>query len=524
VTGLHLGIDVGGTNTDAVALDGNIVLSATKTPTTPDVSAGIQRALEQVLADPTVTERDVAAVMIGTTHFTNAIVEARELLPTAVVRLCGAATRALPPTTDWPARLAAVVGDNVFLCNGGHEYDGRVIGTLDESELEDVAAVIRRRDIRTVAISSVFSPVDDSLERSAMEFLAARLPGVAFSLSSEIGRLGLLERENAAIINACLRGLADRIVNGFAEAVSRFGIDAPVFLSQNDGTLMSAEYTNRYPIATFASGPTNSMRGAAHLSGIGECAVIDIGGTTSDIGILHHGFPREQTMAASIGGIRTNFRMPDVLSVGIGGGSIVRTEPGLTVGPDSVGYRLTEEGMVFGGSALTATDIAVAAGLADLGDRSLVSHLDPGMVADALELMAGSLADLLDRLKTGPNPIPVVLVGGGSILVGDSLDGASQVIRPDHFAVANAIGAGIAQVGGQTDRIFSLDDLPRASALAAAEADAVERCRTAGADPRSIRIVDVDEVPLAYLPSNAVRIRVKAVGDLRVGEIHADHQ
>lgn len=514
---LHIGIDVGGTNTDAVALRGIEVVGAVKTPTTSDVTSGIYTVLERLLAEPGVDQDEVGAVMIGTTHFTNAIVEAKNLQPTAVVRLCGPATRALPPTTDWPPALASVVGDAVYLCEGGNEYDGRPIAQLDAEELQAVATDIANRGIETVAISSVFSPVDDALEREAMEILAAGLPGVSFSLSSEIGRLGLLERENAGIVNASLRGLADRIVHGFAESVRRFGIHAPVYLSQNDGTLMSADYTNRYPVATFASGPTNSMRGAAHLSGLAECAVIDIGGTTSDVGVLHHGFPREATLATSIGGIRTNFRMPDVLSVGIGGGSIVRTDPELTIGPDSVGYRLTEEARVFGGEVLTATDVAVAAGLADVGDPSRVAGLDQRMVDDALGLISSSLADILDRMKTGPDPIPVVLVGGGSILLTDFLPGASQVIRPDHFAVANAIGAGIAQVGGQVDRIFALDQVPREQALDEARSEASDRCRAAGAAPDTIRIVDIDEVPLAYLPSNAVRIRAKAVGDLAVG-------
>ena len=110
------------------------------------------------------------------------------------------------------------------------------------------------------------------------------LPGVAVSLSHEIGRVGLLERENATIMNACLRSLAADIVAAFRSALAGFGIEAPVYLSQNDGTLMSVEHTERYPVATFASGPTNSMRGAAFLSGLDDCAVVDIGGTTADVG------------------------------------------------------------------------------------------------------------------------------------------------------------------------------------------------------------------------------------------------
>ena len=112
---------------------------------------------------------------------------------------------------------------------------------------------------------------------------------------------------------------------------------------------------------TFASGPTNSIRGAAFLSGVSDAIVVDIGGTTSDVGALHKGFPRPATVAVEVGGVRTNFRMPDVFSFGLGGGSLVVDGPkGVTVGPRSVGYKLVTEALVFGGSTLTTTDIVVA--------------------------------------------------------------------------------------------------------------------------------------------------------------------
>ena len=98
-------------------------------------------------------------------------------------------------------------------------------------------------------------------------------------------------------MNACLRELASSIVNALHAALAELGIEAPVYLSQNDGTLMTVAYAERYPVSTFASGPTNSMRGAAFLSGLEDCAVVDIGGTTSDVGILQHGFPREAGVA-----------------------------------------------------------------------------------------------------------------------------------------------------------------------------------------------------------------------------------
>lgn len=167
---------------------------------------------------------------------------------------------------------------------------------------------------------------------------------------------------------------------------------------------------------------------------------------------------------------------------------------------------------------MTATDIAVAAGLADLGDPGLVADLDPQLIRRALELIHNGIADAVDRMKTSPDPIPVVVVGGGSILLPDHLAGASELVKPEHFAVANAIGAAIAQVGGEVDRIVMLADRPREEALSAAKEEAAEKAIAAGAVPATVDIVDLDEVPMTYLPGNAVRLRVKAVGDLRLGE------
>ena len=511
---LRVGIDVGGTNTDAVALDGGRLVAWVKTPTTADVTTGIVTALDQLLEDNAVTAAEIADVMVGTTHFTNAMAEVKGLLPTGVIRLCGPATRALPPWSTGHRSYSRAVQGRVFLCQGGHEYDGREIAPLDRDELRYAAAEMRTAGLRTIAISSVFSPVNGSHEQEAAAVIADEYPEANISISTELGRIGLLERENATIVNACLAGVADHIIPALEDTVRRHGIAARIHLCQNDGTLMDAEYAHRYPVATFASGPTNSMRGAALLSGESDCVVVDIGGTTTDIGVLRKGFPREAAVAVAIAGVRTNFRMPDVLSLAIGGGSIVGLGPEVTIGPESVGYRLSEEAKVFGGPTLTATDLAVAGGLATVGEPELVADLDPELVEKGLGWVRQRIAETIDRMKIDRDPIPVVVVGGGSFLLDGALAGASRVVRPDHYPVANAIGAALAQVGGQVDQVVSLETTPRDQALEAAQHEAAARCIAAGAEPDTVRVVDVEEIPLAYLPSNAVRIVVRAIGDL----------
>jgi N-methylhydantoinase A/oxoprolinase/acetone carboxylase beta subunit len=519
---VRIGIDVGGTNTDGVLMDGRSVLAEVKTATTPDVTSGIVTALDAVLSSGRAEAAAVEAVMIGTTHFTNAVVEARRLAPVATVRLGLPATEALPPMTDWPRRLRDAIGVDIHLVHGGHEFDGSLISELDRAELCAAAAKIGKSGIRSVAISAVFSPVNGELEQEAAAILEEELGEIAVSLSHEIGRVGLLERENATIINASLRALGAQIVDAFFTALLTSGIEAPVYLSQNDGTLMTVEHAERYPVSTFASGPTNSMRGAALLSGLENCAVVDIGGTTADIGVLSGGFPREASTLVNIAGVRTNFRMPDVLPIGLGGGSLVRSNGSLTIGPDSVGYELPSMARIFGGDVLTASDVAVAGGRADFGDSGAVADLDAALVAEALEMIDEAVAGALDRMKTSADPIPLVVVGGGSVLLGESLSGATELIRPDHFGVANAIGAAIAQVGGEVDAVYSFAEKGRETVLDEAKQEAADRAVAAGARADGVRIVDVEEIGLAYLPGHAVRLKVKAVGDLELGSGDAE--
>ena len=532
---MRIGIDVGGTNTDAVLIEGRQdehvqVVAAVKTPTTDDVTTGVVTAIGDLLdtAPEGFSPSEITAVMIGTTHFTNAVVEARRLTPTAAVRLGLPATAALPPLTGWPERLRAAVGDRTYLCHGGYEYDGTELSALDPDELRRVAADLAAAGVRSVAVSSVFAPVNGTMEREAAHILRTEVPELRVSCSHDFGRIGLLERENATILNAALVDMADELADALTMALADAGITAPLLLSQNDGTLMDIEYGRRFPAATFASGPTNSMRGAGFLSGVADCAVVDVGGTTTDIGMLVGGFPRETTSITDVAGIRTNWRMPDVLSLGIGGGSLVRdfsAQERTTVGPDSVGFALTSRALVFGGDTLTLTDVAVAAGLTRIGTTTaLVRRFDQARAQAILASTAERIADAVDRMRTSPAPLPVILVGGGSVVLPDSLPGLPDVRRPAHSDVANAIGAAIAKVGGELDRVIRIAEGTREHVLADAKAEAIAQAEAAGARQGSVEIVEIDEVPLAYLPGGATRVRVKAVGDLDIDRVRAPQQ
>lgn len=510
---VRIGVDVGGTNTDAVLMDGRLVKASHKSPTSPDISGGIVEAIGKVLEASDTAPEAVKAVMIGTTQFTNAFVERRGLLPVGVLRLALPAARGVLPMTDWPADLAEVVGGHVHMVKGGYEFDARPISPLDERAVARAARELRRQGVRAVAVCGVFSPIKADMEERAAEIAQEEMPEAAVTLSSRIGRLGLVERENAAIMNAALMDLSARVISSFRVALSELRVAAPFYISQNDGTLMTAEFAEKYPVLTFASGPTNSMRGAAYLSGMANALVADIGGTTTDIGMLVKGFPRESAVTVDIGGVRTNFRMPDIVSLGLGGGSLVASQP-VRVGPQSVGARLTTSALAFGGDTLTATDIAVAAGFADLGERQGVAQLPESLIGSAVGRIHSMLEEGIDRIKTNDGPAPLILVGGGTILVKRKLAGVSEELVPERAGVANAIGASIAQVGGEIDKVYSYEKLSRKKAIDAAEQRAVMMAVEAGAKEDTVEIVDFDEVPLSYVPGNTVRLRVKAAGEL----------
>ena len=512
----RVGIDVGGTNTDAVLLDGSAIVHAVKTPTTPDVTRGITTALRELLAGVGPSGR-IDAVMIGTTHFTNAVVQRRDLTRVAAVRIGLPASASLPPFVDWPEDLAALVRAEVVMLEGGHEYDGRPIVPLDEIGVRDAARRIRAAGITSVAIASVFSPLNAECETRASAILHEECPDASVTLSHELGRIGLLERENATLLNAALVGLARRTTRAFTEALRASGLTVPLYLTQNDGTVMLAATAQAFPVYSFASGPTNSMRGAAFLSGLSDAIVIDVGGTTTDIGSLRHGFPREANNVVEIGGVRTLFRMPDLLSLGLGGGSLVTGSPtasgdGLRVGPRSVGYRLVDESRVFGGVTLTATDVAVAAGLIDLGDRHRVADLPADLIKTALARIHATIEEGVDRMKTDARDEPLIAVGGGCFLVPERLPGVSEVVHVRHQAVANAVGAAIAQVSGEVDQIFQ--NLTRDAAIAEARRLAEQRAVSGGANAATLQVVEVEDLPLAYLPGNSLRVRVRVVGDI----------
>jgi len=212
--------------------------------------------------------------------------------------------------------------------------------------------------------------------------------------------------------------------------------------------------------------------------------------------------------------------MPDIISIGIGGGSIVRqTKNGITVGPDSVGYHIVRESISFGGDTLTATDCLLASGKAKIDhpdcDHTRLAQIPEQVWQQAIDIINNKIQIAVDQIKTSAHDMPVVLVGGGAILIPGEMDGASEVIRPEHSGCANALGAAIAQVSGDIDKMFSMAGRHRQDVLEEAKQEAIQKAIIAGADPDTVELIDLEELPMAYVTSEFVRIKAKAAGQMK---------
>ncbi len=520
---VRIGIDVGSTHTDSVAInERNEVIHAVKARTTSDVTSGIIKSLRKLIIGGNLKTDDVVAVMFGTTHILNAIVQRKGLSKVGVLRIGAPATTAIEPMLDWPEDLRVAVEGAKYIVRGGHEYTGDEIAPLDEEEVRKAAMNFAERGVDSVAITGVFSIVNPEHELRASEIIRELLPSIPIVMSHEIGSMGLLERENATILNAASIGAMRKAIRSLRESLNDLGLqDTPMFFAQNDGTTARADFIEKYPIFTVVAPISNSLRGAYVLTGIKDAIVVDTGGTTSNIGVLTKGYPRE-ALEIEIGGVRTNIRSPDIVAIGLAGGSIVKVSDGkVRVGPVSVGYKLIEEGISWGGSTITATDIAIAKGVMKIDDPGCDPErakklIPPEIVEKAYEYMVSKLEESIDKVKTSPEPETVILVGGGSLMWPKRLRGAKEVIRPKYAQSANALGAATALVGGLVEKAFSYDHIKREDAIKIASEEATRKAIMAGADPTTVEIMEVEEIALPYLPGNAVKIRVKAVGKLKL--------
>ena len=267
------------------------------TPTCPPASPPPRR--RSPISAPIVR---ITHAMLGTTHATNAVLERRHLRRVAVIRI-GAPRRSRSGRCSWPEDLRATISVGEEIVRGGFEFDGREIVALEPDEIARFAASVAGR-AECVAISSVFAPVSAEHELTARDIVRKEL-GHDARLAQPRDRLDRAaragERDGPERSAHRCRPRRGRRVPGALEAC---GLDPITFFAQNDGTLMDLEYALRYPVLTIGSGPANSIRGAAYLTGSTDAIVVDVGGTSADVGVLVNGFPRSRARASRSAGSR----------------------------------------------------------------------------------------------------------------------------------------------------------------------------------------------------------------------------
>lgn len=510
-----LGIDIGGTNTDAVIIDQKKnIIAFCKTPTTFPLSLGLQKALEQVCTKSQLQPKEINNIFIGTTQATNALLQKNDLLKVGIIRLATDCTQSLVPFCTWPTDLAQQINAGFIIVAGGYECDGREIAPINSEEIKQATKKLLSQGMQSLAIIGVFSPLNPEQENNTAE-ICKKIVGKDFpiSLSHNIGGINFLERENATIINSTLKYCIQHGFSDLQALINEMGFTCKLQITQNNGTIISLEQATQYPVLTISSGPTNSFNGALHLTQLSDAIIVDIGGTSTDVGIALHGFARRSLTASSIAGIPLNFAMPDVISIAIGGGSyITQQHDKITVGPQSCAKNLREESLVFGGKHMTLTDIAISKKFIDIPE-ALNQNLEiPQNIADdVIQQVEVKIMKLCAQMAGKYKNLPIILIGGGARLFANS-PLASKVHIPDLASIANALGAALAQVSGSIDQVVSLQN--REKTLKELEEQAKKAAIQAGARLTELRIAEQQIIPYHYTTNDLARVKITVTGPL----------
>ncbi|AMY69292.1 hypothetical protein AKL17_2045 [Frigidibacter mobilis] len=357
-----LGVDTGGTYTDAVLLqdgaEGGVLAKAKALTTRADLSQGIGAAIDAVLAgtDPA----EVAMVSLSTTLATNALVEGQGGRVALLAIGFSEADLARAGLAE------AMRGDPVIRIAGGHGAGGTEAAPLD---LAALAAALEGLEVSAVAVAAAFATRNPAHELAAAALAGAR--GWPVTCSHQLSaRLNGPKRALTAVLNARLLGMIARLIDACESHLARRGITAPLMVVRGDGALISAGQARERPIETILSGPAASIEGARWLTGAAEALVADIGGTTTDVALLRGGRPAIDPDGARVGPWRTMVEAVAMRTTGLGGDSEMHLVEGLTE-PGDTGLRLGPRRLIpvsllavdHGGVVHAALDAALASEL-----------------------------------------------------------------------------------------------------------------------------------------------------------------
>ena len=328
-----LGVDTGGTYTDAVIIDeaeDRVVASAKALTSRPDLSIGVGAAIDAAIADAQVSGAEIAMVSLSTTLATNALVEGQGGRIALVAIGFGEGELSRAGLHD------ALRGDPVIRLQGGHNHAGHEVDALNLTALQEALRGLEA-GITGFAVAASFATRNPAHEVAVRDLVRA-VTGKPVSCSHELSQaLGGPKRALTAVLNARLVGMLDRLITACEDHLRASGITARLMVVRGDGALVSADLAREKPIETILSGPAASIAGASWLSGETDALVSDIGGTTTDVCLLRNGRPKIDPEGARVGPFRTMVEAVAMRTTGLGGDSEVHVveglEGGLHLGP-----------------------------------------------------------------------------------------------------------------------------------------------------------------------------------------------
>lgn len=475
---MYLGIDVGGTHTDAVVMDGRTIAASAKVPTDHhDLLASVRAAMQGLLQPHGgVAPGRITRMNLSTTLSTNAIVEGKTE-DVAVVVSAG-------PGID-PEHFR--VGRFYFPVSGSIDHRGEEIAPLDPAEMARVSTACCDAGVRLFAAVGKFSTRNPAHETAMGEALGARGGGSPancgcgdfVSLGHRLsGQLNFPRRVATAYYNSAVWRVYNRFADAIEQSAREFGITAPIHILKADGGTMPLAVSRELPVESILSGPAASVMGIIALCDIREdCVILDIGGTTTDIAVFACGSPVIEKDGIEVGSYPTLVRALKTRSIGVGGDSRLHVAAGaVRVGPERAGAS-----MAMGGTRPTLIDALNYRGHAAVGDvvasargiRELAGlwdlypeRLADDAIAEAVARIRAAVTDLVDEVNARPvytimellqgravDPAAVYLMGGPAKVMQPLLAPAlgKRVEVPDDFAVANAIGAALTRTTAELE-------------------------------------------------------------------------
>lgn len=323
-----LGVDTGGTYTDAVVIDEarDVVVASAKALTSrPDLAQGVGAAIDAAIADARVSGADIAMVSLSTTLATNALVEGQGGRIAFIAIGFDDADLTRAGLTD------ALRGDPVIRLAGGHNHAGAEARPLDLRTLQTALGDLDD-GITGFAVAASFATRNPAHEIAVRDMIRARMDRPV-SCSHDLSQaLGGPKRALTAVLNARLIGMLDRLITACEDHLRAVGVGARLMVVRGDGALVSADIAREKPIETILSGPAASIAGASWLSGETDALVSDIGGTTTDVCLLRDGRPKIDPKGALVGPFRTMVEAVAMRTTGLGGDSEVHVVEGLDGG------------------------------------------------------------------------------------------------------------------------------------------------------------------------------------------------